>query len=84
MPVSNQTRHRLTRAALIATPFAAVALLGELASLASGFRLGAGVLVVVLVFGVCGLTRRRRQRATSLPRPAAAPLPQREPAQLAA
>ena len=83
MPVSNQTRHRLTRAALIASPFASIALLGELASLASRHSIGAGVLVVVLVFG-CGLAVKRRQRTADLPRPAAAPLPGREPAQLAA
>lgn len=83
MPVSNQTRRRLTRAALIAAPFASIALLGELASLASRFRPAAGVLVLVLVFG-CGLVIKRRQRTAALPRPAAAPLPGREPAQLAA
>lgn len=82
MPVSNQTRHSPATAVLIAS--ASLAALVVAAWLASKLWAPAGVLVVVGAFGVCGLTRGRRQRAMKLPRPAEAPLPLREPTQLAA
>jgi hypothetical protein len=82
VPVSNQTRHSPVVAVLIASM--SLAALVVAAWLASMLWPPAGVLVVVGAFGVCGLTRGRRQRTTSLPRPAAAPLPLREPTQLAA
>lgn len=77
MPVSNQTRHRPASAAMIAA--CGLVLLAVAAWLVSMLWPPAGVLLVVGVFGVCGLTRGRRQRTTSLPRPVAAPLPPREP-----
>lgn len=73
MTSSNQPRYSPPMAALIAS--GSLAALVVAAWLASMLWQPAGVLIVVSAFGVCGLTRGRRQRATRLPRPAAAPLP---------
>lgn len=82
MPVSNQTRYSPATAVLIVSAVLAAA--GVVAGLLSMLWHPLGPLVIAGAFIGCGLTRHRRQRATSLPRPAAAPLPSREPARLAA
>lgn len=82
MTSSNQPRYSPSTAVLIAS--GSLAALVTAAWLASKIWAPAGVLIIVGAFIGCGLTRGRRQRVMRLPRPAAAPLPVREPAQLAA
>jgi len=75
---SNQTRRRAARAALIATPLAAIAVLGEIAALASKLPGGGAAMVAVLaIIAVCGtvLNHRLVRRTPPLPRPLDTELP---------
>ena len=78
MTPSNQTRRRAAKAALIAALFAAVAVLGEIASLASKLPGGGTATVAVLAVAVAcgtGLHHRPARQTAPLPRPLDAGLP---------
>ncbi len=87
MNQSNHSRRPLARIALAAGGIGTLVAVAALAQYVAGLPGGArgtlaGILLAGAVFGACGFVfRERPRRIPSLPVPAPAPIPEREPAE---